>query len=389
MKKNIHKLPILLLGSIWFSLHAVSAPASFDFVFTVDSTVVGGANPSPSFLIRTAEGETYNYKVECDDEHPGTNETNAYGLTGDHYCVYDTEDSYTIRINGDFPRILFYDGSGPPYAQRLLTIEQWGTINWTSMENAFRGASNLEIHASDNPELTDTTSMKGMFQDATSVNQDISSWDVSHVNDFSFIFSGATAFNQDISTWDISGVTDPENLSNIFTGTHLSISNYDNLLLTWYSSDPLNNVEFNAGNSNYCRGTDAKIDMQQRDNWTFIDGVEDCAFHITSAYTMSVEDGNTAVDTVTLSFSDSETFFLLGNGEDGNKFLIDSKSGELRFITPVDMGNPTDKNGDNIYSVQVAAIDDTNDRIDVQTIRVTVEPVSNDVMVPVISYLLF
>ena len=36
----------------------------------------------------------------------------------------------------------------------------------------------------------------------------ISDWDVSTVNDMSFMFDEAKSFNQDISRWDISNVTD-------------------------------------------------------------------------------------------------------------------------------------------------------------------------------------
>lgn len=51
---------------------------------------------------------------------------------------------------------------------------------------------------------SNTTTIKGMFQNNTTFNQDISSWDTSRVTAFNSTFVGAEAFNQDISSWDTS-----------------------------------------------------------------------------------------------------------------------------------------------------------------------------------------
>jgi hypothetical protein len=63
----------------------------------------------------------------------------------------------------------------------------------------------------------------------------------------------------------------------------------------------------------------------------------------------------------------------------------------LRFVQAPDYIHPTDKNGDNVYRVQVKAYDNGGEYEesveDIQTIRVTVTP-SNTVLVPIIHYLL-
>ncbi|WP_342261522.1 BspA family leucine-rich repeat surface protein [Spiroplasma endosymbiont of Notiophilus biguttatus] len=53
------------------------------------------------------------------------------------------------------------------------------------------------------PEIT---SLQFMFIFCETFNQDISSWDTSHVKNMNWMFHGAISFNQDLSSWNTSNV---------------------------------------------------------------------------------------------------------------------------------------------------------------------------------------
>jgi len=167
----------------------------YDFVITVQ-TDKPGTSSNTQFTIPTT-GKDYNYNVDCDND--GTDE--ATGQTGNYTCNYASAGTYTVRIKDNsgagtgFPRI-YFNSEGDN--GKLLTIEQWGTGKWTSMENAFSGCSILAGDAADAPDLSMVTNMSNMFRGASAFNQDIGSWNTSNVTDMGSMFNGAASFNQDI-----------------------------------------------------------------------------------------------------------------------------------------------------------------------------------------------
>jgi surface protein len=264
-----------------------------------------------TITIPTFPGETYNYTVDWGD---GVTEINQ---TGDVTHSYTTAGTHTISISGDFPRI-YFNNTGD--AAKIVSIEQWGTYPWTSMENAFYGCINLQSTTITSPpnfsgltnisamfrdavlynqyvsnwNTNSITNMSNLFNNATAFNQDISTWDVSNVQNMAGVFSSAIAFNQDISTWNVSNTTDMNNLFNNATAFNQDITNwnvgnvtdmadmflnltlpvdyYDSLLINWNNLPTLHpNVTFNAGNSNYCAGHTARTNLENTHNWTITD----------------------------------------------------------------------------------------------------------------------
>ena len=101
-------------------------------------------------------------------------------------------------------------------AEALLRVEQFGTVQWQTMRNAFYGCKNMQFASGiDTPDLSKVTNMQAMFSRCTSFNQPLNNWDVSKVTDMSYMFSGCTSFNQPLNNWDVSQVT---NMKTMFYG---------------------------------------------------------------------------------------------------------------------------------------------------------------------------
>lgn len=158
-----------------------------------------------------------------------------------------------------------------PDRENLIDLEQWGTIHWKKMENAFFECSKLDISATDMPDLSNVTSMcrmfagckslsridrinkwsvstiknlSSMFNQAEKFNQDIGDWDVSSVKNMRSMFGQANSFNQDISKWDVSQVTD---IGNMFCGAE----NFNQDIGRWAVSNVLNMNNMFAGATNF------------------------------------------------------------------------------------------------------------------------------------------
>ena len=98
--------------------------------------------------------------------------------------------------------------------QRLTKVTQWGTTTWTSLTKAFSGCYNMDITATDKPDLSAVTDLSMMFQTCGSLvyNTSINDWDVSHVTNMSGMFATATEFNQPLNNWDVSNVTNMQGM---------------------------------------------------------------------------------------------------------------------------------------------------------------------------------
>ena len=92
-------------------------------------------------------------------------------------------------------------------------ISKWDVSNVEDMSYMFYGCEKFNQNIS-NWNVSNVKNMIAMFGIATSFNQDISKWDVSNVEDMSMMFINAKSFKQNISNWNISqkNITLPKNI---------------------------------------------------------------------------------------------------------------------------------------------------------------------------------
>lgn len=129
-------------------------------------------------------------------------------------------------------------------ADKLLLIEQWGNIAWTSMNGAFANCQRVQLTATDSPNLSNVTNVSLMFYrtnsfsgadsmqnwntsniqnfsfmfaqqhvgqsyspDSNTFNPpNLNNWNVSSATDFSYTFAGRYSFNQNLNSWNVSNV---------------------------------------------------------------------------------------------------------------------------------------------------------------------------------------
>ena len=202
--------------------------------------------------------------------------------------------------------------------KRLVDIEQWGGVSWTSMETAFYGCDSLNVSATDIPNLSSVTNMESMFRECIGMNSpaNMDAWNISTVTNMSYMFY-ITSFNQPIGNWNTSNVT---NMSYMFYG-----SNFNQPIGNWNTTNVTNmgsmfyGSNFNQSISNW--NTTNVTDMifmfsnalafnQPIGNWN-TSNVNNMSFMFENAYNFNQPIGNWNTSNVTnmsFMFSNAHTF---------------------------------------------------------------------------------
>lgn len=95
-------------------------------------------NSSAGFTLPLVSGSTYDFYVDWGDGSAVDHITAWNQAKATHY--YPTSGSYQMSITGTMPRWAFTGGGS---CTKLLSIDSWGAIAWSSMNEAFDGCSNM------------------------------------------------------------------------------------------------------------------------------------------------------------------------------------------------------------------------------------------------------
>ncbi|TDX86754.1 putative secreted protein (Por secretion system target) [Epilithonimonas xixisoli] len=189
------------------------------FVTTWDLSKTGSGTTSLSFGVQVAGAVNYSWRAT--DNSMDGNGTINNGATDATITGLPAGKTIELSIEpANLRRFFTYNSSTyTNYVdrQRLMDVKQWGTVAWSSMQNAFYGCSNLNIKATDVPNLSGVTDMSQMFEDCSNLNgpANINSWNVGNVTNMSRMFALANSFNQNIGNWNVGNVT---NMQGMFYG---------------------------------------------------------------------------------------------------------------------------------------------------------------------------
>ncbi len=199
------------------------------FITTWKSNNPGGSPTSVMF-----PGVGTNYKIYWED---ASNSAINGILTGNGSTVitFPVAGTYKVYVtpgSGSFSR--FNMNNMVNTRLKLLDVNQWGTIAWTSMENAFYGCSNLNITATDLPNLSSVLSLSAMFNNCNVLNgpSNINDWNISNVTNTSNMFFACWLFNQPIGNWNTSNVTNMSSMLRVCYVFNQDISNWNTANVT-------------------------------------------------------------------------------------------------------------------------------------------------------------
>jgi surface protein len=230
--------------------------------------------------------------------------TNLLGNTGlvtftNYFVVNRTINNFQVATtSGGSPVSINNDNVAqmrPYFGDKLkvLRVKSWGNVKWTSFNSAFYGCGNLDVTATNVPDVSlgvnnyincfreclnlensnnsisnwqfnqPSTVISGFFQNCVKYNSNLSNWNLSNVINIQSLFSGAlkynnggdpgidnwnvsnvittvdvfrncSEFNQNIGSWNVANVT---NMSGMFASATIFDNNGSDTINNWNTAN--------------------------------------------------------------------------------------------------------------------------------------------------------
>lgn len=191
-------------------LDCINSPAPF--TFTVNTSLVDAdSTPDTQFQLPLLAIGEYNMVVDWGDGN--TDWITSYQDTSRTH-TYDASGEYTIQIHGLLRGWGFPGAPADPSTRlsndplKITEISQWGCLQVTEENQAFRDCINAQFTATDKPDFSQTTDLYQFFRDCDSIVtvEGLTDWDYSGITSLHSMFRGCALFNQSIGGMDVSNV---------------------------------------------------------------------------------------------------------------------------------------------------------------------------------------
>ena len=211
--------------TIGFSSFGLATPISSSFISTWRTTTA-----SETITLPYQATGTYSGTIDWGDGsllsvNDYANRTHTYAISGD----------YIITITGVTTGFRFNNTGNKT---KIRSIQNWGTLNLGNSGFYFYGCSNLDLSSVIGIlDLTGTKTFIGIFANCSSLTtiNNINSWDTSLVTNMGSMFDGCTAFNQPLN-FNTSSVTNMASMFNNATAFNQNIGSWNVALVTNFSS---------------------------------------------------------------------------------------------------------------------------------------------------------
>ncbi len=232
---------LILLSFAFFVLFTIQAQNEFITVWNTE-TVGTGTTPNNQVTIPIVAA---NYSVVWEEYATGIGITPTQTLDANNFNIYtfSSPGIYRAKITAINDFALTHNLSGD--ARKLLFVEQWGTNKWTGMRYAFVNCINMDITATDSPDLSGVYSMQGMFQNCSKLVGDasIENWNTTTNTSLNDAFNGALKFNHSLGNWNVTNVV---GMARMLQGSGMDCVNYDKTLIGWAAQNVKSNIALGA-----------------------------------------------------------------------------------------------------------------------------------------------